>query len=110
MKVYKENFKNGDLLGYDIFRDSILTEKSVKSETEDSCMTFYVNPNITKNHIRFGVSALFNVRVLSVRICNTKGRMKNFRGKKFETNGKKKAFVKVDDLNRIREVLSVETK
>lgn len=102
MKVNKKDFKNADLLCLEMFKNSVLTEKSVNEEMVNNCMTFLVRPNITKNHIRISVEALFKTEVISVRVINTKGRMKQFKRTKFMTPGYKKVMVKVADLDAIR--------
>jgi large subunit ribosomal protein L23 len=106
MKVNKKNLKNTDLLCLDMFRDSVLTEKSVENEMKYNTMTFVVYNKITKTHIKAGIEKFFGINVLSVRTLNTKGKLKNFKGKKFSTLGFKKAIVRVDNLDKVREVLN----
>ncbi|MFN9115947.1 MAG: 50S ribosomal protein L23, partial [Bacteroidota bacterium] len=85
----------------------VLTEKSVNYEMKYSTMTFFVHDNITKSHIKIAIEKFFETQVLGVRTLNTKGKLKNFRGRKFQTKGHKKAIVRVENIEKIKEVLNV---
>jgi ribosomal protein L23 len=108
MKVYKEDLKNADLLCLEMFRDSIMTEKSVNEEMKYNCMTFKVLPHITKNHIRIAIEAFFKTKVTSVRVINTKSKRKTIRGRKeFFTKTYKKVMVRVENFEAIQGGLNV---
>lgn len=106
MKVYKKDFKNADLLCLEMFKSNILTEKAVNNEMRYNCMTFVVRNEITKRHIKIAIEEFFKTAVINVRVLNTKGRIRSFQGRKFSTNGHKKVMVRVEDIEKIREVLS----
>lgn len=106
MKIKKEDIKNADLLCLDMFKDSVLTEKSVNAEMRYNQMTFYVLPHITKNHVKIAIESFFKTDVISVRIINTASKQRAFKGRKFFTDVKKKVMVRVSNLDAIREVLN----
>ena len=107
MRVTNKNDQHTDLLCLKMFKYSILTEKTIKNEMKYNCMTFVVNNNITKEHIKIAFKSFFDIIIKNVRVINTKGKQKRFQGRKFQTNGVKKVMVRVPDLNRIKEVLNV---
>jgi ribosomal protein L23 len=106
MKVNKENFKNADLLCLDMFKRSVLTEKSVNAEIRNNCMTFFVHQDITKNHVKIAIETFYKTKVLSVRALNTKSKRKAFRGRPYYTDSLKKIMVRVESLDAIREGLN----
>lgn len=107
MKINKKDIKNADLLCLEMFKDSVMTEKSVNAEMRDGCMTFLVHKNITKNHVRIGIEEFFKTKVVSVRVINTKSKTKRFRGRKeFFTATYKKIMVRVEDLSKVQEALN----
>jgi len=107
MKIHKKDIKNADLLCFEMFKDAVLTEKSVNMEMKENCMTFLVHKNITKNHVRIGIEEFFKTKVISVRVINTKSKKKYFRGRKETfTPTHKKIMVRVSEINKVQEALN----
>ena len=103
MKVYKKDFKNADLMCLEMFKDSVLTEKSINYEMYHNCMTFLVHKNITKHHVKFAIEEMFKTEVINVRVINTKSKRKsNQKRKNIFTPTYKKVMVRVADLDAVR--------
>lgn len=79
-----------------ILKRPIITEKSMRL-AKDGQYSFEVDKNATKSLVAKIVSEKFNVKVLNVKIINTKGVTKNIRTGRgtYKTSGMKKAIVKV---------------
>jgi large subunit ribosomal protein L23 len=73
----------------------IITEKSDKSITYQNAYVFEVAPDANKIEIRQAVEAIWDVRVLSVRTINKKGKVRRGRYKLGKTSQWKKAVVKL---------------
>ncbi len=79
-----------------ILRRPIVTEKSMKL-AKSHTYTFEVDPDANKTIIAKAVAEKFNVKVLSVKIINIKGKMKSQKSvrKLYRANGIKKAIVQI---------------
>jgi large subunit ribosomal protein L23 len=73
----------------------IITEKSDKSINYQNAYVFEVAPDANKIEIRKAVEAIWDVKVLSVRTLNKKGKVRRVRYKRGQTSGWKKAIVKL---------------
>jgi large subunit ribosomal protein L23 len=60
----------------DIIRKPLITEKAMKIG-EKRQYAFRVNPNANKIEIRKEIEKMFEVNVVSIRTCNTKGKVKS---------------------------------
>jgi len=77
---------------YDVILSPVITEKSTRL-SESNQVVFRVMRGATKPEIAKAVEALFKVKVKSVNTVRTKGKMKAFRGKRFQKGEVKKAVV-----------------
>lgn len=77
---------------YDVILSPVITEKATKL-SEANQVVFRVTKDATKPAIKKAVEELFKVKVKAVNTCRTKGKVKVFRGKRFETSETKKAVV-----------------
>jgi len=73
----------------------IITEKSDKSINFQNAYVFEVAPDANKVEIRKAVEAIWDVKVLSVRTMNKKGKVRRYRYKTGKTSRWKKAIVKL---------------
>lgn len=73
----------------------IITEKSDKSINFQNAYVFEVAPDANKVEIRKAVEAIWDVKVLSVRTMNKKGKVRRYRYKTGKTSQWKKAIVKL---------------
>lgn len=80
----------------------IVTEKSMKL-TQNGLYTFAVDGNSTKPLIAKAIAKKFDVTVLSVKVMNVKGKMKQQRKvrKVYKTGGFKKALVQLKKGDKI---------
>jgi large subunit ribosomal protein L23 len=77
---------------YDVILSPVITEKSTRlSETNQ--VVFRVAKGATKPEIAKAVEALFKVKVKAVNTIRTKGKMKAFRGRRFQKSDVRKAIV-----------------
>lgn len=85
-----------------ILKRPIITEKSMKL-TQSGLYTFEVDKNATKPAIAKAVAEKFNVKVLSVKVINVKGRVKSQKKvrKNFKNGEMKKAMVQVGKGDKI---------
>lgn len=85
-----------------IIRRPIISEKSMK-QAESGLYVFEVDPDANKLQIGKAVADKFNVKVLSVKTANVKGKIKSQRRvrKNYQTQGFKKAFVQVKKGDKI---------
>lgn len=74
------------------------SEKSTAIANKHRQFVFKVLPDATKSEIKKAIELLFKVIVKSVRICNTKGKRKSFRGKiEGVRSSLKKAYVTLQE-------------
>jgi large subunit ribosomal protein L23 len=86
---------------YDIVKKALVTSKTTGMELDNNTMCFICPKWADRSLIKKCVENIFNAKVLNVRVINTKGKIKFFRGKKYETNGHKKAMVRVQSLQQM---------
>lgn len=85
----------------DIIKRPVITEKSMKAYEEENKVTFEVVRNTNKIEVRHAIEAIFNVKVESVNIVNSKSKKKRV-GRYVGTVGaKKKAIVKLAQDSKI---------
>jgi len=77
---------------YDVILSPVITEKSTRL-SEVNQVVFRVRREASKPQIVKAVEALFKVKVKAVNTVRTKGKMKAFRGRKFQKGEVKKAIV-----------------
>ena len=77
---------------YDVILSPVITEKSTRL-TEANQVVFRVARQATKPEIKRAVEQLFKVKVTAVNTINTKGKLKAWRGKRYEKSDVKKAVV-----------------
>jgi len=68
------------MIAYDIIRRPLITEKSNIQKDDHNQYSFEVNRDSNRIEIRRAIESIFNVKVLSVRTLNVKGKVKR-RGK-----------------------------
>lgn len=73
-----------------------VSEKSTKAQI-DRQYVFRVNKKAHKGEIARAVTMLFNVEVETVRVCNVKGKRRNFKNIAGRCQDWKKAYVTVKD-------------
>ena len=74
----------------------VITEKSTIA-SENNQVVFQVAPDATKPAIKEAIEALFKVKVKTVNTLNTKGKNKQFRGRKYSRSTVKKAIVTLEE-------------
>ena len=77
---------------YDVILSPVITEKSTRL-SEVNKVVFKVTRDATKPQIKKAVETLFKVKVKSVNTIKTKGKVKAWRGKRYEKSDVKKAVV-----------------
>jgi large subunit ribosomal protein L23 len=77
---------------YDIILSPVITEKSTRL-SEANQVVFRVTKAATKPAIKRAIEALFKVKVKAVNTVRTKGKVKAWRGKRYEKSDVKKAVV-----------------
>jgi large subunit ribosomal protein L23 len=77
---------------YDVILSPVITEKSTRL-SEANQVVFKVARDATKPEIKKAVETLFKVKVKSVNTIKTKGKLKAWRGKRYEKSDVKKAVV-----------------
>src|SRR5687767_9813744 len=79
----------------------LVTEKGVHRSTRNNQYAFEVNSLADKNAIKHAVEAVFDVKVMKVRIQNRRGKPRRHRMKLGYTKDWKKALVTLDANSRI---------
>jgi large subunit ribosomal protein L23 len=77
---------------YDVILSPVITEKSTRL-SEVNQVVFKVTRDATKPQIKKAVETLFKVKVKAVNTIKTKGKVKAWRGKRYEKSDTKKAIV-----------------
>ena len=85
---------------YDVILSPVITEKSTRL-SEANQVVFKVARDATKPQIKKAVETLFKVKVKSVNTINTKGKVKAWRGKRYEKSDVKKAIVTLAEGHQI---------
>ena len=77
---------------YDVILSPVITEKATRL-SEANQVVFRVRKDATKPEIKKAIEELFKVKVKAVNTVRTKGKVKAWRGKRYETGEAKKAVV-----------------
>lgn len=81
---------------YDTIVAPVITEKSTIA-SENNQVVFRVPLEATKPQIAEAVEALFNVKVKAVNTLRRKGKVKQFRGRRYERSDVKNAVVTLEE-------------
>ncbi len=87
---------------YEVIRHPIVSEKNSMLAERSNQIVFEVASNATKSEVKKAVETIFKVRVLSVTVSNSKGKVKRFRQSLGKQSGRRKAFVRLhaeDDID-----------
>jgi large subunit ribosomal protein L23 len=85
---------------YDVILSPVITEKSTRL-SEANQVVFKVARDATKPEIKKAVETLFKVKVKAVNTIKTKGKVKAWRGKRYEKGDVKKAVVTLAEGHQI---------
>jgi large subunit ribosomal protein L23 len=85
---------------YDVILSPVITEKSTRL-SEANQVVFRVARAATKPEIKKAVETLFKVKVKAVNTIKTKGKVKAWRGKRYEKGDVKKAVVTLAEGHQI---------
>ena len=85
---------------YDVILSPVITEKSTRL-SEANQVVFKVTRDATKPQIKKAVETLFKVKVKAVNTIKTKGKVKAWRGKRYEKSDVKKAIVTLAEGHQI---------
>jgi len=85
---------------YDVILSPVITEKSTRL-SEVNQVIFKVARDATKPQIKKAVETLFKVKVKAVNTIKTKGKVKAWRGKRYEKGDVKKAVVTLAEGHQI---------
>jgi large subunit ribosomal protein L23 len=85
---------------YDVILSPVITEKSTRL-SEANQVVFKVARDATKPEIKKAVETLFKVKVKAVNTIKTKGKLKAWRGKRYEKSDVKKAIVTLAEGHQI---------
>ena len=85
---------------YKIIHKPIVTEKATKL-SEFNKVVFEVASKSNKSEIKGAIEKLFSVKVKSINIINTKGKVKRFKGILGKRNDTKKAVITLVEGNTI---------
>ncbi|MBD8880665.1 MULTISPECIES: 50S ribosomal protein L23 [Rhodanobacter] len=80
----------------DTLRAPHISEKSARV-SEHNQYVFVVAPTATKADVREAVEKMFDVKVEQVNLVNSKGKVKSFRFRAGNRQGKRKAYVRLAD-------------
>lgn len=90
-----------ELEAYQVVFRPLVTEKGTEQSEGLNAYAFEVNPKATKHDIKRAVEELWNVRVVSVRTQNRRGKPRRHKLKIGYTSDWKKAIVQLHDEDRI---------
>ncbi len=90
-----------DLAAHQVVVRPLVTEKGTHQSERYNSYTFEVHPQATKLDVRRAVEELWDVRVVSVRTQNRKGKPRRHKTAIGFTNDWKKAIVQLHDEDRI---------
>ena len=85
---------------YDVILSPVITEKSTRL-SEANQVVFKVARDATKPETKKAVETLFKVKVKAVNTIKTKGKVKAWRGKRYEKSDVKKAVVTLAEGHQI---------
>jgi large subunit ribosomal protein L23 len=92
---------NLELAPHQIILRPLVTEKGMHKATRNNAYAFEVNRLAGKDDVRRAVEELFDVKVLSVRTQNRKGKPRRSRSRQGYTKDWKKAIVTLHHEHRI---------
>ena len=94
---------------YRIIQKPIVTEKASNLEMNESTYVIRVDPQATKIDIKKSINELYGVEIESVRIVNTRVKMKHGR-KKMQIRRRpfKKAYVTLKDKSQRLDLISIK--
>jgi large subunit ribosomal protein L23 len=81
-----------------------MTEKSTAIRMQTNQYVFKVKPNANKIEIKQAIEARFQVKVVAVNTINVQGKVKRTRGIEGRRNDWKKAVVRLQDGDAIKEI------
>jgi large subunit ribosomal protein L23 len=99
--VLDKNKSRLELAPHQVILRPLVTEKGMHRATRNNQYAFEVNPLADKDTIRNAVESLFDVKVVSVRTQNRKGKPRRYRFRQGRTKDWKKAIVTLDAEHRI---------
>ncbi|MBQ1512304.1 MAG: 50S ribosomal protein L23 [Erysipelotrichaceae bacterium] len=73
----------------------VVTEKSLKIQEENNTVVFEVEKSMNKIHVKQAIEEIYNVKVESVNIVNTKSKTKRVGRYTGKTHAFKKAYIKL---------------
>ncbi|MBQ1810789.1 MAG: 50S ribosomal protein L23 [Erysipelotrichaceae bacterium] len=73
----------------------VVTEKSLKIQEENNTVVFEVEKSMNKVHVKQAIEEIYNVKVESVNIVNTKSKTKRVGRYTGKTHAFKKAYIKL---------------
>jgi large subunit ribosomal protein L23 len=82
---------------FEVLRSPLVSEKTARAQELANQYVFEVASGATKADVKAAVEKLFNVKVESVQVVNTKGKVKAFRGRPGTRQGTRKAYVRLGD-------------
>ncbi len=87
---------------YDIIERPLVTEEAVGSAEKDNIYIFRVNPRANRVEIRKAIEEIYDVRVLSVKTANVRGKPRTYRRfYQSRTANWKNAYLKLRDTDYI---------
>lgn len=85
----------------EIIKKPLITEKTDKMTSEANRYGFYVNLKANKNQIKMAIEKFYDVKVLNVKTSILPGKLKRVGRYVKKTNKTKKAFVQLEEGQRI---------
>ena len=82
---------------YNVLRAPCVSEKTARVQAQSNQYVFEVSTEATKSDVKLAVEAMFDVAVISVNICNLKGKAKSFRSRLGRRGNRRKAYVRLRD-------------
>lgn len=82
---------------YEVLRSPLVSEKTARVQERANQYVFEVASGATKADVKAAVERLFNVKVQSVQVVNTRGKTKAFRGRLGTRQGVRKAYVRLGE-------------
>jgi large subunit ribosomal protein L23 len=85
---------------YEVIRAPLVNEKATLL-SEQNKVSFRISSDATKSDVKKAVEELFKVKVKSVNVLNTRGKVKRFKGHEGVRSGYKKAIVTLEQGQKI---------
>ncbi len=82
---------------FEVLRRPLVSEKTARVQERSNQYVFEVAGGASKADVKAAVEKLFNVKVESVQVVNTKAKAKVFRGRPGTRQGARKAYVRISD-------------